>query len=96
MLKVGKWQIPIQTPGFTGSNGSVPPCKSYCWTLSRKKVDAVLIYKLDRLSRNVRDTLYLAKDIFEANGISFISLSENIDTSTAMGALFLTLLSANC
>lgn len=80
--------------GHTGSNMDRPALQRLLLDISRKKVDAVLIYKLDRLSRNVRDTLYLAKDIFEANGISFISLSENIDTSTAMGALFLTLLSA--
>ena len=80
--------------GHTGSNMDRPALQKLLLDINRKKVDAVLIYKLDRLSRNVRDTLYLAKDIFEANGISFISLSENIDTSTAMGALFLTLLSA--
>ena len=80
--------------GHTGSNMDRPALQRLLLDIRRKKVDAVLIYKLDRLSRNVRDTLYLAKDIFEANGISFISLSENIDTSTAMGALFLTLLSA--
>lgn len=90
------WQVAdtYTDAGFTGSNLDRPALQKLLLDINRKKVDAVLIYKLDRLSRNVRDTLYLAKDIFEANGISFISLSENIDTSTAMGALFLTLLSA--
>lgn len=90
------WQVydTYTDAGHTGSNMDRPALQRLLLDINRKKVDAVLIYKLDRLSRNVRDTLYLAKDIFEANGISFISLSENIDTSTAMGALFLTLLSA--
>ena len=90
------WQVAdtYTDAGYTGSNLDRPALQRLLLDINRKKVDAVLIYKLDRLSRNVRDTLYLAKDIFEANGISFISLSENIDTSTAMGALFLTLLSA--
>lgn len=90
------WQVydTYTDAGHTGSNMDRPALQKLLLDIRRKKVDAVLIYKLDRLSRNVRDTLYLAKDIFEANGISFISLSENIDTSTAMGALFLTLLSA--
>lgn len=80
--------------GHTGSNMDRPALQRLLLDIRHKKIDAVLIYKLDRLSRDVRDTLYLTKDVFEANGISFISLSESIDTSTAMGALFLTLLSA--
>lgn len=54
----------------------------------------MLVYKLDRLSRNVKDTLFLVKEIFTDNDIHFVSLKENIDTSSAMGSLFLTLLSA--
>ena len=54
----------------------------------------MLIYKLDRLSRSVQDTLYLVKDIFDKNKISFVSLNEKIDTSSPMGNLFLTLLAS--
>ncbi|MDT2725973.1 recombinase family protein [Lactococcus formosensis] len=80
--------------GFTGSNIDRPGMQQLINDISVQKFDTVLIYKLDRLSRSVRDTLYLAKDVFAKNNIDFVSLSENIDTSSAMGGLFLTILSA--
>ncbi len=54
----------------------------------RKKIRAVVVYKLDRLSRKVIDTLTLI-ETFEKAGISFHSLNEKIDTSTAMGRFVL-------
>ena len=55
--------------------------------------DAVLVYKLDRLSRSQKDTLYLIEDVFQKNNIHFISLSENFDTSTAFGKAMIGILS---
>ena len=57
------------------------------------KFDLVLVYKLDRLTRNVRDLLDLL-EIFEKNDVSFRSATEVYDTSTAMGRLFVTLVGA--
>lgn len=42
----------------------------------RKKFNAVLVTNLDRLSRNQKNTLYLIEDIFDKNGIQFISINE--------------------
>ena len=53
-----------------------------------RKIDAVVVYKLDRLSRKVLDTLTLI-ETFEKAGITFHSLNEKIDTGTAMGRFFL-------
>ncbi len=53
-----------------------------------KSIDAVVVYKLDRLSRKVIDTLTLI-DTIEKAGVTFHSLNEKIDTSTAMGRFFL-------
>lgn len=50
-----------------------------------RKYDMVLVYKLDRLSRNQRDTLYLIEDVFKANNVYFSSMQENFDTSTPVG-----------
>lgn len=55
--------------------------------------DAVLVYKLDRLSRSQKDTLYLIEDVFQKHKIHFISLSENFDTSTAFGKAMIGILS---
>lgn len=50
-----------------------------------EKIDIVLIYKLDRLSRSIKDTMLLIEDFFKPNNIDLISLSENFDTSQAIG-----------
>lgn len=49
------------------------------------KIDIVLIYKLDRLSRSIKDTMLLIEDFFKPNNVDLISLSENFDTSQAIG-----------
>lgn len=58
-----------------------------------KEFDLVLVYKLDRLTRNVRDLLGLL-DTFEENNVAFRSATEVYDTSSAMGRLFVTLVGA--
>lgn len=45
----------------------------------------VVVYKLDRLSRSQKDTLYLIEDVFLKNGCDFVSITENFDTSTPFG-----------
>ena len=59
-----------------------------------KKYDVVLVYKLDRLSRNQRDILYLIEDVFIKNGVAFNSITENFDTSTPTGRLMLSMMGA--
>ena len=59
-----------------------------------KEIDAVVVYKLDRLNRKTRDLLFLVEDIFNKNDIAFYSLNENIDTTTAQGKFFLTIMGA--
>ena len=80
--------------GFSGGKIDRPAMQKLITDAKTGKFDTVLVYKLDRLSRSVQDTLFLVRDIFNENNIGFVSLQENIDTSTAMGNLFLTLLSA--
>ena len=45
----------------------------------------VLVYKLDRLSRRQRDTLYLIEDIFNVHKVDFVSMTEQIDTGSPLG-----------
>src|SRR5690625_1386265 len=56
--------------------------------------DAILVYKLNRLSRSQKDTLYLIEDVFIKNNVEFISLSESLDTSTPYGRAMIGILSA--
>lgn len=81
-------------PGYSGGKIERPAMSQLIRDAQLNRFDTILVYKLDRLSRSVRDTLYLVKDVFTKNNVHFVSLQENIDTSSAMGNLFLTLLSA--
>ena len=71
--------------GFSGANVLRPALQSLIKAVQTHKVDKVLVYKLDRLSRSQKDTLMLIEDVFLANGCDFVSISENFDTSTAFG-----------
>lgn len=78
----------IEDAGKSGKNLSRDGIDTILWKIKKKEIDAVVVYKLDRLSRNVIDTLTLIETIEKA-GITFHSLNEKIDTSTAMGRFFL-------
>lgn len=79
--------------GFSGSNTKRPAMEQLIKDANKKKFDTVLVYKLDRLSRSQKDTLYLIEDVFIANDIAFLSLQENFDTSTPFGKAMIGLLS---
>ena len=80
--------------GFSGSNLERPEMKRLIAEAKEKKICRVIVYKLDRLSRSQRDTLYLIEEIFNPNGIDFVSMNESMDTSTPLGRLMLGILSA--
>ncbi len=80
--------------GFTGSNLERPELKRMIKDIERDKVSCVIVYKLDRLSRSQKDTLYLIEDVFNPHNVDFVSLNESMDTSTPLGRLMLGILSA--
>lgn len=80
--------------GFSGASLERPAMQRLIKDCNANKVDMVLVYKLDRLSRKQRDTLYLIEDIFNAQKIGFTSMQENIDTSTPYGLVIVGVLSA--
>lgn len=57
------------------------------------KIDAVFVFKLDRISRSQKDTLYLIEEVFNKYDISFISMRENFDTSSPFGKAMIGVLS---
>lgn len=79
--------------GFSGSTTERPALEQLIKDAKSKLFDTVLVYKLDRLSRSQKDTLYLIEDIFLKNNIEFVSLLENFDTSTPFGRAVIGLLS---
>jgi site-specific DNA recombinase len=58
-----------------------------------RKIDAVVVYSLSRLVRNTHDALELA-DLFKSKGVALHSITEKLDTSSALGSFFFTLMSA--
>lgn len=84
----------IVEEGKSGKTLNRPGLQKLINLVQTKQVDAVICYKLDRLTRKTRDLLYMIEDIFTKNNIQFISLNENIDTSSASGKFFLTVMGA--
>src|SRR5699024_7512767 len=80
-------------PGYSGSNIDRPGLKKLIRSAKQKNIDTVLSYKLDRLSRSQKDTLYLIEDVFIKHGVDFVSLNENFDTSTPFGKAMIGILS---
>ena len=78
---------------YTGSNMERPGLQDMLKDCENGKLDMVLVYKLDRLSRSQKDTLYLIEDVFEKNGVGFTSMTENFDTSTPHGKFIIGILS---
>ena len=78
-------------PGFSGSNLERPGIQTLISHI--RDYDMVLVYKLDRLSRSQRDTLYLIESVFLPNGVDFVSMSESFDTSTPFGRAVIGILS---
>lgn len=61
--------------------------------IKSKKIDTVITYSLSRFSRNTRDTLS-AVELMNRNNVKFISLKEDLDTSSPLGKFFITTMSA--
>lgn len=80
--------------GWSGSNIDRPELQKLIKEIKEDKISHVIVYKLDRLSRSQKDTLYLIEDIFNPYGVDFVSLNESMDTSTPIGRLMLGILSA--
>lgn len=80
-------------PGFSGGNMNRPSLQKLFADCTQKRFDTVLVYKLDRLSRSQKDTLYIIEDLFLTNHVDFISMSENFDTSTPFGRAMIGILS---
>lgn len=80
--------------GFTGSNLERPEMQRLIKEVKEGKISSVIVYKLDRLSRSQKDTLYLIEEVLNPMGVDFISMNESMDTSTPLGRLMLGILSA--
>ena len=83
-LNLGKPKV-YNDSGYSGANTDRPALQLLISDVKAKRINKVIVYKLDRLSRSQKDTLMLIEDIFLSNGCDFVSMSENFDTSTPLG-----------
>lgn len=80
--------------GFSAKNLNRPALKSLLEHVSLGGVHQVLVWRLDRLSRSLKDTLHIVEDILLPQGVQLVSTSENIDTGTPSGRLMLNVLAS--
>ena len=89
------WQVAGEyvDVGISGTKEKRPELDRMLTDAHRRRFDAVVVWKFDRFARSVSHLLR-ALEAFKALGIEFVSLSEQVDTSTPMGKMVFTVLGA--
>jgi site-specific DNA recombinase len=77
--------------GFSGGTMDRPALQRLLGDIVAGKVDVVVVYKIDRLTRSLFDFAKIV-EAFEAKGVSFVSITQQFNTSTSMGRLTLNVL----
>jgi len=72
--------------GYTGANTNRPALQELLEDIKQRKIDIVLAYKIDRLTRSPKD-FYQLIEVFDKYNVDFISITERFDTSTPAGRL---------
>src|ERR1700729_1791433 len=79
--------------GISGTKDSRPELNKLMADAHRRRFDAVVVWRFDRFARSVSHLLR-ALETFNALGVQFVSLSEQVDTSTPTGKMVFTVLGA--
>jgi site-specific DNA recombinase len=77
--------------GFTGANTDRPALKRLLADIEDGRIDCVVVYKVDRLSRSLLDFSRLMEN-FEKKHVSFVSVTQHFNSATSMGRLTLNIL----
>ena len=77
--------------GYSGGNMERPALKKLLSDIDQKKVSVVVVYKVDRLTRSLADFAKIVEQ-FDAKGISFVSVTQQFNTTSSMGRLTLNVL----
>jgi len=78
-------------PAFSGGNMDRPALRRLMADIEAGKIDVVVIYKIDRLTRSLADFSKMV-EVFERYGVSFVSVTQQFNTTTSMGRLMLNIL----
>ena len=77
--------------GFSGATMDRPALKALLEHVREKRIDVVVVYKVDRLTRSLADFAKIV-EIFDAHGVSFVAVTQQFNTTTSMGRLTLNVL----
>ncbi|MDI1229429.1 MAG: recombinase family protein [bacterium] len=77
--------------GFSGGNMERPALKRLMADIKAGKVHIIVVYKIDRLTRSLMDFAKLV-EVFDAHGVTFVSVTQSFNTTTSMGRLTLNVL----
>ena len=78
-------------PAYSGGNLDRPALKKLLADIEAGKVDVVVVYKIDRLTRSLADFAKLV-EAFDAKSVSFVAVTQQFNTTTSMGRLTLNVL----
>ncbi|MGE0093094.1 MAG: recombinase family protein [Alphaproteobacteria bacterium] len=88
------WRL-IRTPyddgGYSGGSMERPGIQALLKDVQARQIDVVVVYKVDRLTRSLSDFAKMV-EAFDANGVSFVSVTQQFNTTTSMGRLTLNIL----
>jgi DNA invertase Pin-like site-specific DNA recombinase len=88
------WQIAdVYTDTVTGSKDSRPALNRLINDAKQRRIDAVLVWKLDRFGRSLRHLVNALAEL-EALGVAFVSLRDNLDLTTPSGRLMFQIIGA--
>src|SRR6516225_624418 len=73
---------------FSGASLDRPALQKLLAEISTGKVDVILVYKVDRLTRSLADFAKLV-ELFEKHSVSFVSVTQHFNTASSMGRLTL-------
>ena len=79
--------------GYSGKDLERPAIQKLIRDVKEHKIDCVIVFKLDRISRSQKDTLYLIEEVFNKYNVGFVSVRENFDTTTPFGKAMVGVLS---
>ena len=77
--------------GYSGGSMERPALKQLLSDIDAGKIDTVVVYKVDRLTRSLTDFAKIV-ETFDAHGVSFVSITQHFNTTTSMGRLTLNVL----
>jgi site-specific DNA recombinase len=77
--------------GWSGGNMDRPALRRLLADIQAKRIDIVVVYKVDRLTRSLSDFAKLV-EVFDAHGVSFVSVTQQFNTTSSMGRLTLNVL----